>query len=135
VHTFPQGTKTSQEAADAVGCPLGAITKSLVFMVDDEPVVAMLPGDRRLDTAKLAAAHGGQASRRATLDEVRRATGFAAGGTSPFGHTTQVAIYADEGLRQHEARWAAAGTPSTVFPISLSELVRATAAKWADLSE
>ncbi len=135
VHEFPQGTKTSQDAAEAVGCPLGAITKSLVFMVDDVPVVAMLPGDRRLDTAKLAAAHGGVASRRASLDEVRAATGFAAGGTPPFGHATEIAIYADNGLSDHEARWAAAGTPNTVFPISVEQLLAATGAKWADLAE
>ncbi|MDH3731582.1 MAG: YbaK/EbsC family protein [Acidimicrobiia bacterium] len=135
VHQFPEGTKTSQDAADAVGCHLGAITKSLVFMVDDEPVIAMLPGDRRLDATKLATVHGGVSSRRASLDEVRQATGFAAGGTPPFGHDRVLAIYADAGLREHEARWAAAGTPSTVFPISVDELLRATGAAVADLAE
>lgn len=133
VYEFSQGTKTSQDAADAVGCPLGAITKSLVFVVDEEPVVAMLPGDRRLDTAKLAAAHGGDRARRASLDEVRESTGFAAGGTPPIGH--RVPIYADLGLREHEARWAAAGTPSAVFPVPLTDLIAATGASWADLAE
>lgn len=135
VHEFPQGTKTSQDAADAVGCALGAITKSLVFMVDDAPVVAMLPGDRRLDATKLATVHGGTAARRASLDEVRAATGYAAGGTPPFGHATEIAIYADKGLSDHEARWAAAGTPNTVFPISIDDLAAATGATWADLAE
>jgi prolyl-tRNA editing enzyme YbaK/EbsC (Cys-tRNA(Pro) deacylase) len=133
VYEFPQGTKTSLEAADAVGCPLGAITKSLVFVVDDSAVVAMLPGDRRLDVTKLAAVHGGAVARRASLDEVRVATGFVAGGTPPFGH--QLPIYADNSLREHEARWAAAGTPNTVFPISVDDLIEATSATWVDLSE
>ena len=133
VHQFPEGTKTSQDAADAVGCALGAITKSLVFVVDDDAVLALMPGDRRLDTSKLAVAHGGDEARRASLDEVRAATGYAAGGTPPFGH--DLAVYADPALREHEARWAAAGTPSTVFPISVDELVAATGAQWSDLAQ
>jgi prolyl-tRNA editing enzyme YbaK/EbsC (Cys-tRNA(Pro) deacylase) len=135
VYEFPDGTKTSADAAAAVGCPLGAITKSLVFIVDDSAVVALLPGDKRLDTAKLAAAHGGTAARRATLDEVRTATGYAAGGTPPFGHATLLATYADPALREHADRWAAAGTPSTVFPISLQQLISASRATWFDLAE
>jgi prolyl-tRNA editing enzyme YbaK/EbsC (Cys-tRNA(Pro) deacylase) len=133
VYQFPEGTKTSQQAADAVGCPLGAITKSLVFTVDGTAVLALMPGDRRLDATKLAAAHGGSSARRATLDEVRRATGFAAGGTPPFGH--ELEVYADPSLRQHEDRWAAAGTPATVFPISVDDLIVASGAVWADLAE
>ena len=133
VYEFPEGTKTSQDAAAAVGCPLGAITKSLVFMVDDDAVVALLPGDRRLEVTKLAKAHGGVAARRASLDEVRAATGYAAGGTPPFGH--RLPTYADEGLQEHEERWAAAGTPNTVFPIALGDLLAATGATWADLAE
>ena len=133
VHEFPEGTKTSQDAADAVGCALGAITKSLVFVVDTDPVLALLPGDRRLDTSKLATAHGGKLARRATLDEVRISTGFTAGGTPPFGH--DLPTYADEALKEHTERWAAAGTPSTVFPISLDSLIAATGARWVDVTE
>ena len=75
IKVFPEGTKTSADAAAAAGCPLSAIAKSLVFVVegdsDPEPVIAVLSGDHRLDTTKLASAAGGTGSRRATLDEAR----------------------------------------------------------------
>jgi len=135
VHHFPEGTKTSQEAADAIGCPVSAIAKSLVFTVDGEAVVALLPGDKRLDTAKLAQVHGGAKARRADLDTARKATGYAAGGTPPFGHPKPMTVYADEMLRRHELVWAAGGTPTTVFPIALDDLVRLSGATWADLAE
>lgn len=135
VRLFPEGTKTAAAAAAAVGCPVGAIVKSLVFVVDERPVVALVPGDMRLDTSKLARVAGGRAVRRASLEEVRAATGYAAGGTPPFGHATAVDVYADEGLRRHAELWAAAGTPTTVFPIDGEALAAASGAVWADLAE
>jgi prolyl-tRNA editing enzyme YbaK/EbsC (Cys-tRNA(Pro) deacylase) len=135
VHEFPEGTKTSADAAAAIGCELAQIVKSLVFVVDDDPVIALLPGDLRLDPARLAAAAGGSTARRATLEEAREATGFAAGGTPPFGHASSLTILADRNLRRHDAVWAAAGTPTTVFPISLGELIDASGARWADLAQ
>ena len=135
IHVFPDGTKTSQDAADAVGCELSAIAKSLVFMVDDQPVVAFLSGDTRLDTGRLAAEMGGGSARRASLEEAREHTGFAAGGTPPFGHATEVAILADRALQRHDDVWSAGGTPTTVFPITLDDLVRVTGARWVDVSQ
>ena len=135
VREFPAGTKTSADAAAAIGCPVSAIVKSLVFTVDEVPVVGLLPGDLRLDTAKLAAAAGGSSAGRASLDEVRAATGYAAGGTPPFGHATSLRVFADPGLRRHRQVWAAAGTPTTVFPIALDDLVAASGAEWADLAQ
>ncbi len=135
VHEFPAGTKTSAEAAAAVGCPVSAIAKSLVFAVDGEPVVALLPGDKRLDTAKLAAACGGGTAKRASLEEVRDATGYAAGGTPPFGHVRPLRVLADVHLRRHDEVWAAGGTPTTVFPIAPDDLIRASNAEWADLTD
>ncbi len=131
---YPDGTKTSQDAAAAVGCPLGAIVKSMVFMVAGEPVIVLMSGDRRVDGEKLAHRHGGEA-RRASLDEVREHTGFAAGGTPPIGHPEPIVTYADVSLRRNDPVWAAAGTPTTVFAIGLSELMRVTGATWADLAE
>jgi prolyl-tRNA editing enzyme YbaK/EbsC (Cys-tRNA(Pro) deacylase) len=89
VHMFPEGTKTAEDAANAIGCHVSAIVKSLVFMVDEEPVVALVPGDLRLDTARLSEAAGGE-RRCAEPASTRCVTppGFAAGGTPPFGHTT-----------------------------------------------
>ena len=138
VIVFPDGTKTAQDAANAIGCPVSAIIKSLVFVVDrggtEEPVVALVPGDLLVDTDKLAAVAGAKSSRRAELDEVRVATGFAAGGTPPFGHATKLRIFADPQLRRNDPVWAAAGTPTTVFPISLADLDRLSAPTWADIT-
>lgn len=130
---FPDGTKTSEDAAAAIGCPLSAIAKSMVFMVDNEPVIVLMSGDRRVDGDKLAALHGGEA-RRATLDEVRAFTGFAAGGTPPIGHPAPVVTYADVSLRRNDPVWAAAGTPTTVFEVPLATLVHVTGARWAELA-
>lgn len=134
VREFPDGTKTAADAAAAIGCAVAAIVKSLVFTVDGEAVVALVPGDRRLDTGALAQVAGGVDVGRADLDTVRRATGYAAGGTPPFGHATSVRVFADRALERHDPLWAAAGTPTTVFPISAADLDRLVAPVWAELS-
>jgi prolyl-tRNA editing enzyme YbaK/EbsC (Cys-tRNA(Pro) deacylase) len=132
VSVFPDGTKTAADAAAAIGCEVAAIVKSLVFMVDDEPVVALVPGDLRLDTTKLASAAGGNRAGRAALDQVREATGYAAGGTPPFGHDCRV--FADPALARNDPVWAAAGTPTTVFPISIDDLGRISGATWVSIT-
>ena len=138
IHFFPEGTKTADDAATAIGCPVSAIVKSLVFTLidgaDAEPVVALVPGDLRLDTAKLAEAAGVAHSRRATLEEVKAATGYAAGGTPPFGHTRQLQVFADPALQRNDPVWAAGGTPSTVFPISLADLDEHAGPTWVDIT-
>jgi Cys-tRNA(Pro) deacylase len=134
VRVFPEGTKTAEDAAVAVGCPVSAIVKSLVFVVDEEPVVALVPGDLRLDTTKLAEVAGGKKARRASLEEVRGATGYAAGGTPPFGHDTVLRVFADPALKRNDPVWAAAGTPTTVFPISIADLDRLATPTWVDLT-
>lgn len=134
VREFPEGTKTAADAAAAIGCEVAAIVKSLVFTVDGKHVVALIPGDRRLDTDSLAAVAGGGVVGRASLEQVREATGYAAGGTPPFGHRTQLATFADVALRRHDPVWAAAGTPTTVFPIVLADLERIVQPGWAELS-
>lgn len=137
VRHFPEGTKTAEDAAAAVRCPVSAIVKSLVFVVEgdgEEPVVALIPGDLRLDTAKLAQAAGAERSRRASLDEVRDATGYAAGGAPPFGHAQDLRVFADPSLRRNDPVWAAAGTPNTVFPLSLTDLDRLASPVWADIT-
>jgi prolyl-tRNA editing enzyme YbaK/EbsC (Cys-tRNA(Pro) deacylase) len=131
---YPEGTKTSHDAAAAIGCPLAAIAKSMVFMVGEEPVIVLMSGDRRVDTAKLVARHGGKA-RRANLEEVRIHTGFAAGGTPPIGHPEPIVTYADISLRRNDPVWAAGGTPTTVFEIPLGKLISVSGAEWADLAE
>lgn len=134
VKEFPAGTKTAIDAAAAVGCPVSAIVKSLVFMADDEPVVVLMSGDLRTDLEKLADRTGAASVRRASLDEVRQATGFAAGGTPPFGHARTLRVFADHSLRRQDPVWAAAGTPTTVFPIALADLDRLVELVWTDLA-
>ena len=139
VKVFPEGTKTAEAAAAAIGCPVAAIVKSLVFVIiddrgADEPVVALVPGDLRLDTDALAVAGGATRSRRASLEEVREATGYAAGGTPPFGHRKPLRVFADPSLRRHDPVWAAAGTPTTVFPISIDDLDRLASPIWTDIA-
>jgi prolyl-tRNA editing enzyme YbaK/EbsC (Cys-tRNA(Pro) deacylase) len=135
MHQFPEGTKTAADAAAAIGCAVAAIVKSLVFVVEQEPVVALVPGDLMLDPTKLEVIAGKGPARRATLDEVRTATGFAAGGTPPFGHSEKLRVFADEALRRHDPVWAAGGTPTTVFPIALNDLDRSVNPTWAALSK
>ena len=126
--------KTAVDAARAVGCQPSEIVKSFVFEVDGETVLALVPGDRRLQPVKLAEAAGGQRARRASLDRIKEATGFAAGGTPPFGHARPLRVFADRALRHHDLVWAAADTPTTVFPIGLADLDRMAAPGWFDLS-
>lgn len=133
VRTFPQGTRTAAEAAAAVGCRVAQIVKSLVFLVDDEPVVALVGGADRLDERKLARAAGGEKVRRADADEVRLATGYAVGGVPPFGHARDLRCFVDDALLAHEVVWAAAGTPTHVFATEPGALVSAAGAELATL--
>ena len=136
MHHFSEGTKTSQDAANAIGCDLSAIAKSIVLTIDDrEQVVVFASGDTRIDLERLATAAGATSARRATLEEARSATGFAAGGTPPFGYPGPVRVFADRALQRHDLVWSAGGTPTTVFPIRLEDLVRAANAEWVAVSE
>jgi prolyl-tRNA editing enzyme YbaK/EbsC (Cys-tRNA(Pro) deacylase) len=132
---FPQGTKTSQDAAKAAGCHLSQIAKSIVLTADGQPIVVLMSGDHRVDVGALAAALGVRHVRRAGLDVVREATGYAAGGTPPFAHATPIAVYVDVSLKRHSEVWVAAGTPSTIFPMPLVTMVEVAQAKWVDVAE
>ena len=124
--SFPEGTRTAQEAADAIGVELGQIVKSLIFGVDGEVVLAYVSGSNRLDEKLLAAAAGGSRCERMDADAVRKATGFPIGGVPPFGHTTQLRIFIDPDLLQYDEVWAAAGTWNDVFGIEPHRLVEAS---------
>jgi prolyl-tRNA editing enzyme YbaK/EbsC (Cys-tRNA(Pro) deacylase) len=132
---FPEGTRTAPDAARAVGCDVGQIVKSLVFVAGSEPFLALTSGPNRADTARLSALMGGRPVRRATPDEAREATGYAIGGTPPFGHPRRLTIFVDRDLLGFDELWAAAGTPHAVFPITPRDLVRAAAARPADFKE
>ena len=135
IRRFPEGTRTAADAARAIGCGVAQIVKSLVFIADGRPVLALVAGADRVDTERLATALGASATRRATGDEARSATGFAIGGVPPFGHAEPLAVLVDPGLLAHEVVWAAAGLPDAVFAIAPKELVRVSGARLADLAE
>jgi prolyl-tRNA editing enzyme YbaK/EbsC (Cys-tRNA(Pro) deacylase) len=135
VREFPQGTRTAADAARAVGCEVGQIVKSLVFVAGSEPFLALTSGPNRADTSKLSALVGGVPVRRADPEEARAATGFAIGGTPPFGHPRPLRVLCDRDLLGYDEVWAAAGTPTAVFPIRPEDLLRAAAAEPADFKE
>ena len=137
VERFPEGTRTAADAARAVGCEVGQIVKSLVFVADERPVLALVSGANRVDLAKLALATGTDAGavRRADGDEARAATGFAIGGVPPFGHATALTVLVDRDLAAHERLWAAAGLPDAVFGVTPDQLVTASGGRTADLAE
>jgi Cys-tRNA(Pro) deacylase len=135
VREFPEGTRTAEDAARAIGCQVAQIVKSLVFLAGGEAVLCLVSGVNRLDTARLAAATGAADVVRADADAVREATGYAVGGVPPFGHAQTLAVYCDRDLLAYDVVWAAAGTPTAVFSVDPQTLTRATHATVADLKE
>jgi Cys-tRNA(Pro) deacylase len=133
--TFDQSTRTADAAAAAIGCEVGQIVKSLVFTVNDAPIMALVSGANQLDPKKLAdlfnTSH--KLVHRADADMVRAATGYAIGGVPPFGHSNWLTVYIDSDLTRFEIVWAAAGTPNTVFAISPADLIRVSSGQAADL--
>jgi prolyl-tRNA editing enzyme YbaK/EbsC (Cys-tRNA(Pro) deacylase) len=125
--TFPEGTRTAEDAANAIGCDVAQIVKSLVFLLDGSPVIALVSGSNRLDERRLAAALDGDTVGRADADAVRVATGFPIGGVPPFGHATSLPTAIDDDLLAYDEVWAAAGTPRDVFAVAPADLVRVTA--------
>jgi len=137
VREFPDGTRTAEDAARAIGVTVGQIVKSLIFRLDGEVVVALVSGPNRLDEARLASAADvpGAAVERVDAAAVRAATGFPIGGVPPFGHPRPVATYIDEDLLAFDEVWAAAGTPRHVFALHPEDLVRVTGGVVSELRE
>ena len=130
---FPEGTKTAQDAAAAIGVQVGQIVKSLVFGVDDEIVMALVSGSNQLDEKKLAVAAGGAKCKRVDADAVREATGFPIGGVPPFGHKTHLRVFIDPDLLQWPEVWAAAGTWNDNFGAAPADIVRVAGGVVTDL--
>lgn len=118
VTTLDDSARTAELAAAALNVEVGQIVKSLVFLRDEEPVVVLCAGDRRVDAERLALAP-------ASAERVRAATGFSIGGVPPLGHETALATLIDESLRRFSVVWAAAGTPHDVFGVAPEALIRA----------
>jgi len=124
VRELDESAHTAAEAAAALGVPVGAIVKSLVFTADGAPVLVLASGDHQVDTTAVAAVLGVSTVKRADADVVRAATGFAIGGVAPLGHPQPLTAVVDEHLATFPVLWAAAGTPRTVFATSYDELLR-----------
>jgi prolyl-tRNA editing enzyme YbaK/EbsC (Cys-tRNA(Pro) deacylase) len=115
-----------------VGCEVGQIVKSLVFVAAGAPVVALVSGGNRLDEARLGAI-AGEPVTKADAEIARSATGYAIGGVPPFGHATDVRVYMDRDLLGYEVVWAAAGRPDSVFEIQPARLRELSRAEVVDL--
>ena len=122
--TFESPTRTVEEAAKAVGCEPRQIAKSIVFVVDGDPVVAVTSGSRRIDPSALCDVLDCAEARPATPEEVRAATGFTPGGVPPFSHGLPVVI--DQALLDEGKVWAAGGDGNTVFEVDARKLASCT---------
>jgi prolyl-tRNA editing enzyme YbaK/EbsC (Cys-tRNA(Pro) deacylase) len=134
VEEFTEGTPTAGAAAKAVGASRAQIVKSLVFVCDGRPTLALVPGDRRADETKVAAAAGTRAARVARPEEVIAATGFEPGGVAPFPAPGISQVLMAGELLAHERVWVGAGSERHMAGISPLDLVRLTNARTADLS-
>lgn len=128
VRELTEGTHTAAQAAALLGCDVGAIANSLIFMTEKGPILVLTSGAHRVDTAVVAAAIDVEAVGRATPEQVRAATGQPIGGVAPIGHTTALPKYLDIELAEHGELWAAAGVPASVFEISYADLLSLTGA-------
>jgi prolyl-tRNA editing enzyme YbaK/EbsC (Cys-tRNA(Pro) deacylase) len=133
VEEFPEGTRTAQDAADAVGCKLGQIVKSLLFECDGRPVLALIPGDKRADTAKIAGAAGAETAQVASAERVRELTGVDPGAVSPVPPPAVERVLVDPRLLLSDSVWIGAGSPKHVACLAPAELVRLSGAEQLDL--
>ena len=124
---LPDSTRSAAEAAEAIGCSVGQIAKSLIFKTRkrEEPVLVIASGPNRVDEKKIATLVGEMITK-ADADFVRQNTGFAIGGVAPIGHNQPIRAFIDEDLLIFDEIWAAAGTPNAVFCLTGDDLVRAT---------
>jgi prolyl-tRNA editing enzyme YbaK/EbsC (Cys-tRNA(Pro) deacylase) len=134
VRMLPEAVHTAAAAAAALGVEVTQIANSLVFEADGNPLLVLTSGAHRADTAKLAAAAGATAVRRASADFVRQHTGQPIGGVAPVGHPKPIYTLVDAALAAHAEIWAAGGVPQAVFPTTYAELTRFTSAYPVDVA-
>ena len=125
---LPKSTRTAQEAADAVGCDLGQIVKSLIFRGTDSnrPILVLVSGSNRVDLDRVSEVMG-EPVQMADADFVREQTGFSIGGVAPVGLPDSIRTLIDQDLLQYQTIWAAAGTPRSIFSLSPGDLLILTA--------
>ena len=133
IEEFAVETATAADAAQAVGCDVGQIVKSLVVLCDDRPVIALVPGDRRGDMGKIARAAGASRGRVAHAREIPMLTGFAPGAVAPFPLERVDRVLIERVLLAHDEVWIGAGSTRHMAVLPTRELVRLTKAAPADL--
>jgi prolyl-tRNA editing enzyme YbaK/EbsC (Cys-tRNA(Pro) deacylase) len=133
---LPGSTRTSAEAAEAVGCKVEQIAKSIVFRgkQSGKPILVVASGINRVDEKKLRNLVA-EPVKKADADFVRRETGFVIGGVPPLGHVKPLDIFIDEDLLKHDEIWAAAGTPHAVFRLTPGDLEKVTSGKVVNISQ
>lgn len=134
IRVLPDSAQTAALAAAALGCEIGAIANSLVFMAVDadgheSPLLIMTSGRHRVDTQALAVRLGLAKIIRATPEQVRAATGQAIGGVAPVGHPQPLRTIIDVSLADYDPLWAAGGTPHTIMPLSYQQLIMITSGR------
>ena len=135
VEEFADETPSAGAAARAAGCKRSEIVKSLVFVCDQRPVLALVPGDKRVDAARLSAAAGAGYARVAKPEEVRSATGFEPGGVAPFPAPNVARVLMDRSLLRHELVWIGAGSDRHMAALAPQDLARLAKAEIGDLTE
>ena len=136
IRILSDAVRTARLAAEALGCEVGQIANSLIFRNtdNDQAVLIMCAGDRRVDVQKVKAQTGIELGK-ADAEFVRQQTGFAIGGVPPVAHANPLRCLLDASLQRHDTIWAAAGTPESVFCMTPDELQKITTGAWQDLVE
>ena len=132
---YEEGTRTSQDAADQLGCDVAHIAKSIVFVGNEGAVVVITSGANRVDRKRKLKRALGYKPGMAEPGYVLEGTGYHIGGVPPFGHTSRVTVLMDEDLMQYGLIWGAGGTAQTVFPITPKELLEISGATLADVRQ
>ena len=130
-----QTARTANDAATALGCKVGAIVKSLLFKAGEYFILCLVSGDNKCSLNKLKKILREKDVSMANPDDVKKITGFTIGGVSPVGHSKNVNIYVDEGLKRFNNIYAAAGHPNAIFKISFNQIIELTNGEISELSE
>lgn len=132
---YAEGTRTSQDAADQLGCDIAHIAKSIVFAGQEGAVVVITSGSNRVERKRKLKRVLGYKPGMATPEYVLESTGYQIGGVPPFGHPKPVTVLMDEDLMQYDLVWGAGGTAQTVFPIAPEDLRSLSEAELADVKQ
>ena len=132
---YAEGTRTSQDAADQLGCDVAHIAKSIVFVGQEGAVIVITSGSNRVERKRKLKRVLGYKPGMATPEYVLESTGYQIGGVPPFGHPKPVTVLMDEDLMQYDLVWGAGGTAQTVFPIAPEDLRDLSGAKLADVKQ